>query len=157
MKKQTSAILILFFLQSLPFSAFAKSFGVGVRIGTPSGVSVKYWLDKLDALDGLFSWDLEDDKEFAFYGTYLLHQPSPLKIKLSPLDFYYGLGATIENRTIKKTNKSESTLGVRVPLGLTHHWPRPSIELFGEIGTQLELIPSTTFSIDAGVGARFYF
>ncbi|MEY4617733.1 MAG: hypothetical protein RJB66_2693 [Pseudomonadota bacterium] len=157
MKKSITAFLLLFLFQPHLLKAFAKPFGVGVRIGSPSGISLKYWLNGINAIDGILSWDLDDNKEVAIYGSYLVHQPSDLKIKLSPVDFYYGLGASIESQTRAKTNKSETSLGVRIPVGLSHHWQRQSIELYGELGTQLELIPSTTVSIDTGIGARFFF
>ncbi|MCU0364256.1 MAG: hypothetical protein MUE93_01075 [Ignavibacteriaceae bacterium] len=66
------------------------------------------------------------------------------------LPFYYGIGARIKTA-------NDTKLGVRVPLGLAYLFSNTPIDIFLEIVPILDLTPKTDFSINAAIGARYFF
>ena len=158
MKKLSS-----FFLFSvLPFSVLANDEGLGIGLiaGSPTGLSMKYWIGKNVAIDAAAEWSTSGNDRFYFHADYLLHDYSlikqtELKVKLP---VYYGIGAFITlKEDVPGKGNDDDILALRVPFGISCQFTNSRFEAFAEIVPALELSPDTDLNIDAAVGARFYF
>ena len=71
-------------------------------------------------------------------------------LKLAKRNFYYGIGGRL-----KAT--SDSRLGLRVPIGLNYIIKDNPLDLFVELVPMLDLVPATSFTINAAIGIRYFF
>lgn len=152
---------ILFFLIAsiaLASPAFARSdFGIGMIVGSPTGLSVKKWLGN-NAIDGAAGWSSDG---FNIHADYLFHDSSLTKGK-APIHF--GIGGRIrfddkdnDNGQDHDKHDGDTRLGLRIPIGINYLFAKHPFDIFAEIAPVLDLVPETDFSLDAGVGVRFYF
>ncbi|OGR93020.1 MAG: hypothetical protein A2992_04585 [Elusimicrobia bacterium RIFCSPLOWO2_01_FULL_59_12] len=152
------AILLLGFVLALASSAGAakqpgepRDFGVGAIFGSPTGLSMKYWLTDVSAVDAAMAWHFGDDDRFQIHSDYLWHITLPsLKVAEGRLPAYVGVG-------LRVLAGNDSEAGVRIPLGMSYLVERAPLELFAEIVPVVEFAPDTEGEIDGGVGIRFYF
>lgn len=127
-----------------------KSFGVGIILGEPTGLSGKYWTSGINAIDFGLGYSFEKNSNFHLHGNYLFHIDGVTKTS-ERISVYYGPGIRLKLR-----DENKSRLGVRGVLG--GFWiPRgSSIDIFVEIAPVMDLIPSTNFNIDGGIGIRYF-
>lgn len=137
------------------------SFGAGIILGEPTGLTFKTWLNNNHAVDLGLAWSFSENDSFQIHADYLIHDFETLR----PVDFegrmgvYYGLGGRIkfEEENGRGRNDDDTLVGVRVPLGVTYEFPRAPVELFGEFVPVLDLSPDTDLDINLAIGARVYF
>jgi hypothetical protein len=154
MKKYITLIVAVLFLQSHPsFSAshHQDPLGVGVILGSPSGLVAKYWLHSASAVDlGLaYAWK----GFFQVYVDYLYHFLGAFSkgdSSMYPLSPYIGIGGSL-------TLYNPTEVAVRIPLGLEWMVGHPRIGIFAELVPGLALVPATNVIVQGGVGARIYF
>ncbi len=149
MKKVKLVFLFILAASSLSLSK-PKTFGIGLMVGEPTGISLKYWMGPQYALAGGLAWSLGG--YLHVHGDFLLHNRSLLRdlnIKEGSFVLHYGIGARVkaEKRTV---------VGVRVPLGVNFIFKRVPFDIFFEIVPVVNLIPATTLDINGGIGFRFY-
>ena len=128
--------------------------GVGAIVGEPSGVSMKYWIDKSTAFDAAFAWSLADNSPFQFHADYLIHSSSLTSNSSEAkgsLQGYFGIGGRIKNIN------NESHLGVRVPLGATYLVSEVPVDIFAEIAPVLDVKPTVNLNWNGAIGVRYYF
>ena len=132
-------------------------FGLGLMVGEPTGLSLKYWLDKERAIDGAAAWSYSENDSFQLHGDYLFHDYE--LFDAHDLPFYYGLGARLKFKDSdgRGRNEDHAIFGLRVPLGVTYLFEDEPIELFFELVPVLDLSPDLELDINAAVGLRFYF
>ncbi len=141
--------------------------GLGLIIGDPTALNLKYDSDESTAFDGglAFNFDkwilLYGDYQYKFAGVFSDHRG------LSQITPYVGVGLVLvaSNRSIDDTRhyqyftdstSSKVALGIRIPLGF--EWrPNLPIGLFAELAPGIALIPGTTAFFEGGVGIRYYF
>jgi len=135
----------------------AKELGVGIILGDPTGLSVKYNVSRTKSFDGALAWS--DSIAYHMHGDLLITKPGFFKVDNFPMDLYYGIGARLRDRDSDRYNKDDrgTQLGVRGPLGIRHMMNDPSVEFFGEVAAVFNLIPSTSLDFDIGIGARYFF
>ena len=153
------AILISFFFITNCFAQnqVGKN-GVGVVIGEPTGATVKYWKNKDRALDAGLAFSFNDF--MIFYSDYLF-QFKPIN-EFSP---YAGIGGVIlfstysrgDGRKYYGDKRSDTELGLRIPVGVEWLPATLPIGIFGEITPGIGLIPDVFGFLQVGVGARYYF
>lgn len=138
--------------------------GVGVILGEPTGVSIKKWVSATRAVDGAAAWSLSDNESFRLHADYLIHlyDPEDLRAIQDKVPLYYGVGLRVrleddEDEGRGNGDDEDTTLGVRIPVGLTYYLPKQSIDLFVEFVPVLDVVTDTDIDIDAAIGARFYF
>ncbi len=137
-------------------------FGVGISVGEPTGLSFKGWLDNTRAIDVGLAWSFSENDSLQFHADYLIHdfnmlRPTELEGRMA---VYYGLGARIklsEDNDGRGRNRDDTLVGVRIPIGVTYHFPRSPVDLFGEFVPVLDLAPDTDFDLNLAIGARLYF
>jgi hypothetical protein len=128
-----------------------RGFGLGVVIGDPTGISTKLWVSPTAALDGAIAWSLEENEDLHIHGDYLAHDFGLFDVNKGALPLYYGIGARAD------LDHGDNRFGVRVPLGVAYIFEGSRVDLFFEIAPIVDLTPETDFTIDGGVGVRYFF
>ncbi|MGQ0644219.1 MAG: hypothetical protein ACT4O3_01860 [Elusimicrobiota bacterium] len=137
----------------LPVSASAATkykagdIGVGIILGSPTGLSGKYWLGTTTAIDAALGFG-----DLSLHGDYLWHIadlfPQP---KQGKLPAYWGVGARIKDK------KDDTEFGIRGVGGMAYWFPRHPVELFLELVPVFEITPDAGLGLDVGLGVRYYF
>jgi len=137
------------------FSSFSfgqsKGFGLGMIIGEPTGISAKYWTSSGTAFDFGVGYSFEKNSYLHIHADYLFHAKNIFKTSEN-IALYYGPGARI-----RFVEDASSRLGFRFDVGLVWIPRNTPIDVFLEIAPLLDIIPETDFSINGGIGVRYFF
>jgi len=140
-----------------------RNFGLGVILGEPTGISAKLWVSSATAFDFGFGWSVGGDRisdynggydggsRVHFHMDYLWHWFDAIRSS-ERFPLYTGVGGRINTGAGYKN--SAAVRGVFGIAWLPHRTP---IDVFLELVPSLQVVPSTGFGIDAGLGARFFF
>lgn len=120
---------------------------IGLILGEPTGLSLKFWQSNTSAFDAAVAWSFGDNESVHLHADYLRH--NWLDVNEGSLALYYGLGA----RALLSDN---SRFGARIPVGLQYILPNTRLSLFFEVAPTLNLIPSTSFGVNGGLGIRVF-
>lgn len=132
-----------------PVQAQQRSFGAGLIVGNPTGLTGKYWKNRENAYAFGLAWSLGGNSSVLIYGDYLWHRFEITGEPRTPL--YVGVGAWIGSF------ENSTGLGARIPLGIMHLFSKDPIEVFLEIVPAISLVPDTDLDVQGGVGLRYYF
>lgn len=127
-----------------------RTFGAGLMLGEPTGLSAKYWLSERGALDFGVAWSFGNETALHMHADYLFHEFDLVKVDDEPLIFYWGGGVRLKF-------ENQTKFGIRIPVGLAYELKRDPLEFFLELAPIVNLAPKTSASINAAVGARYYF
>ena len=130
--------------------AEGKDFGLGIIVGEPTGISLKSWMRESTALDGAIGWSTRHRDFLYVHGDYLVHNFAWLEVETGKLPFYYGVGGRI------KLRDDDSTVGVRIPVGLAYLFAKVPLDVFFELVPSLDLVPDTAFRLDGAIGIRYF-
>ena len=132
-------------------AAYAQSaedtFGIGIMLGEPSGITIKKWLSEKTAFDLGAAWSLSGEEAIHIHSDFLIHVPFPDTPKLA---FYYGIGGRVILSDTPHT-------GVRVPIGLNFIFTRVPFDSFVEIVPIVDISPETGVAGNGAIGIRYYF
>ena len=142
-------------------SAFAQDqLGLGLILGEPTGLSVKYWLDEEHAVDGAIGWSFWDEDGFQVHADYLWHffelvQPEGVSGKMP---VYFGVGGRLkfQEDNGRHDDDDHTVLGVRAPAGISYLFPGKPFEVFAEVAPILDLTPDVELNFSLAVGMHFY-
>ncbi|MEI6846414.1 MAG: hypothetical protein WCK32_00005 [Chlorobiaceae bacterium] len=137
-------------LCAIPDAHASERVGLGIIVGEPTGLSMKYWLDDTTAIDAALAFSLSDNNQLQFHADYLIHSGMSTKNSRSLLS-YYGVGARIRH------DDNDTRVGIRVPFGVTYNFSDVPVDLFAEIAPVLDVTPDVTFDLNAAVGIRYFF
>lgn len=163
MKKTVLLLIMLTICLQLQAQQMAGKFGIGISAGEPTGVSMKYWLNKKAALEGVVGYsivnyyDYYDDYYYEHYNKrdwkykrslylhldYLMHHNLVKK-----LYFTYGVGGKI-------VFHEDVVIGMRIPLGLNYIFTEVPLDVSLDIVPVLNLLPATDFRFDPSISLRF--
>ncbi len=141
--------MILLFLAGTLSPTQANRLGFGIVLFDPTGLSVKYFIKKKLAVDGILGWNLSGGSDLWLFSDLLFQH---FKIETGPrnsLNIYYGPGISIRLG-------SNPNMGARLIVGLEYFIPQTPLELFLELGPQIDLIPNTKADFTLGLGMRFF-
>lgn len=148
---------------SRPFEA-NKTFGLGLMIGAPTGLSGKYFLSSDRALDfGVGAiYGYRYGNGFHVHGDYLWHPVSLAHTEAFELPFYLGVGARIWSFGCGNCTNNATAIGVRVPFGLSMDFNEAPIDIFFELVVVADVFvnyPGHGFGpdIDGAIGIRYWF
>ena len=142
-------LVILFF--SINSYGQDKGFGIGVMIGEPTGLSAKYWLNDVNALDfGLAYSFVRKNSAVSLHADYLYHAFDIIKSNYR-IPIYYGFGARL-----RLVSGDDNALGARGVIGVAWLSDRAPFDVFLEVVPVFNLFPSTSLNLDAAIGTRFY-
>lgn len=126
------------------------SFGLGLIVGNPTGISGKLWLDQYTALDAAAAWSFGNRRSFHLHGDYLFHRFDLIRVQKGRVPVHVGIGARTR---IGKDDR----LGIRGVVGLTYLFEDSPLDVFFEMAPILDLAPNTDFDLNAGIGVRYFF
>jgi len=129
-----------------------KTFGIGVILGKPTGITAKYKIDHRLAVDAGVGWKTSGDDEFYTYADVLYHLHDVIVVKKGKLPLYLGAGLRYVNR-----DKDDDKFGIRIPIGAEYLFDGLPLGAFAEIAPVLNLSPDTDVDLEGGIGIRFYF
>ena len=152
MKTKCFVIVLVIFIATNALALERKKFGVGVIVGEPTGITIKYMLDDKSAIDAAIGWETSGDNEFHIHGDYLYHMNDLIKVQQGKLPLYFGGGLRFIDR-----EKKDDKLGIRIPVGIEYLFGNVPLGAFFELVPILNLSPDTEFDFEAGIGIRFFF
>lgn len=159
MKIKCMLILLIVFFASNVLAIERNTFGIGVIAGEPTGITGKFMIDNISAIDVGAGWETSGDNEFHLYGDYLYHVYGLFglydlfTVEKENLPFYFGGGV----RYIRLENEKDE-YGIRFPVGFEFLFSNVPLGAFIEVAPVLNLRPDTEFDdIEGGIGIRFYF
>jgi len=147
--------LVKIILAIIIFSSFSlaqsNGFGLGMILGEPTGISAKDWTSGSTAFDFGVGYSFEKNSYLHIHADYLFHIKNIFKTSEN-IALYYGPGARI-----RFVEDATSRLGFRFDVGLVWVPRNAPIDVFLEIAPLLDIIPETDFSINGGIGVRYFF
>jgi hypothetical protein len=168
MKKFRYVLMIIMILfvstQALKsYSPNGKSFGIGVMVGEPTGLTLKLWTQRDIAI--AISIGNSYFGSLRIGADYLWHFNA---FNSSIVNLYAGPGIAVGigesgGWWYKNKNKywykgeNETAVGIRGILGMNIVPRNSPIEIFGEIGLMIGILPMTHTNGEGSVGIRFYF
>jgi len=144
-------VAVTFFLFGFSISSGSGgTLGLGVIVGSTTGIAAEYYLSEKIAVDTGLGWSLSKDV-LRLQGDLIFHDYKLLKKSFDfPLVLYFGGG-------VKSVFAKKVELGARMPVGALYDFKKPPIDVFFELVPVLTLIPDTGLDFDAAIGARYYF
>jgi hypothetical protein len=149
--------LSLFFLAPLAHST--PQLGLGIIIGSPTGLSGNYLLSNTRSIDGALAYDLGHDSNFHMHSDYLYRYPKSIPFDGQALGWYWGIGAKFRTHHDDDHSRHDESFrfGPRGVIGMNYEFGKAPVEIFGEAALCMYLIESTDLDLDLGIGARYYF
>lgn len=139
-----------------PMTAHAQRtggpFGMGIIIGEPTGLDLKYFVSGSNAIEGAVAWSLSGRNNLHLQAEYLYHRYDLIKVEKGRLPLFFGVGGRVEFR-----EHADDLVGIRIPVGLAYEFDNAPFDVFGELVPLLDLAPDTDFDLEGAIGARFYF
>ncbi|MCU0608545.1 MAG: hypothetical protein MUF22_02100 [Chitinispirillaceae bacterium] len=164
MKRSLGALITCFlFLSAAQPFAQERPLGLGIIVGEPTGISAKLWVSQTNAIDFGLGWSLGSDRYYHHYDSYngdsrvhfhmdyLWHWFNALRSS-EQLPLYMGIGGRVNTGA-----GYDASAAIRGVFGIAWMPRNTPIDLFLELVPALQVVPSTGFGLDAGIGARFYF
>jgi hypothetical protein len=134
--------------------AQSRNTGIGVIVGEPTGLSLKFWQSRATALDLAAAWSIADDNAFHIHGDLLFHEFGAIRVDSGRLPFYYGIGARVR---FADRDQDAARVGLRIPLGLDYLFGGGTpLDIFFEVVPILDVSPYTDFTLNASIGLRFW-
>ena len=148
-----AAVLLAVVTVAQPAQATPRgSFGMGIIVGEPTGLDLKWFLNDVNAIEGAVAWSFSGDTDIHIQVDYLYHFYDWIKVSKGLLPVFIGIGGRVAFR-----EDQDDKLGVRVPVGLSYEFDGGVVDLFGELVPVLDLVPDTDFDFEGAIGARFWF
>lgn len=144
----------------LPVFLLAQSYGIGVILGKPTGLTGKMMLSNTSAIAVNAGWSFWQPKGFHITGDYQFLFPGSITDEdgraINSLIPYVGLGGRMRFHSDNDDDNDENfQIGVRFGGGL-EYLPQP-VGIFLELYPVVNLVPKTDFDFEGGIGFRLYF
>ena len=157
MKRLCLAGLLLIVCASAGLSSSSSSpsrkWGLGIVVGAPSGLSLKYWQSSRVAYQGSIGgmWG----GGLMIGADYLVHEDA---LRNPSIPFYYGPGIFIGDAGFGGPNYSRRNLalGIRAAFGVDYIVRDHPFDVALEIGPALLLTPVLGMGIELSISIRFY-
>ncbi len=156
-------LLFLIILASINI-CHAQHFGVGIIIGSPTGFTAKFIMMQRSAIATNVGWSLGDNPRLHITGDYQFLFPTVFRWtddmsgeqrELKNLSPYLGIGGRFRFKENEPEDKVDLNIGLRIGGGAEYMISRFGI--FLEIYPVVNILPSTDFDLEGGLGARIYF
>ena len=148
--------------------ASSGNVGIGLILGSPTGISGKLYLGPGAAIDAALGLGIGEDVHL--HVDYLFEFDDLAKQPGFRLGWFAGIGGRLAdtdeddythvhgNGVRHRHDRDELDLGPRVPVGLEFRANElPRLEIFAEVALGLDLVEDPGLTIDAGIGGRFFF
>ncbi len=146
------AAVLTLLLTAEGLEAQSRKFGVGIVVGAPTGLSLKYWSSSREAIQGYVGGGFGG---VTLGADYLFHSNA---FNNADLPFYYGPGAFVGAAGVggPKLGGNDLGLGVRFMFGADYIFPQNPFDIAFEIGPALILSPVVGIGLVGGIAFRFY-
>ena len=164
MKYLKLSLIVICLLTAVQISAAQdRTFGLGIILGEPTGLSAKLWTSQTNAFDFGLGWSEGSDRignyngyydggsRVHFHMDYLWHAFNAIS-STERFPVYYGFGGRLNSGA-----GYNSSLAARGVIGIAWMPHKTPIDVFVELVPTLQLTNSTGFTIEGGLGARYYF
>jgi hypothetical protein len=128
-------------------------FELGLYLGEPTGLSAKYYLNRMNAIEGITAWAFSQGF-LVVSADYLAHFPDVVKVEAETIPLFVGAGAIVR---FNMGAQPPIELGVRIPLGALYVFRDFPLEISLEVVPVLYLFPDTQFTGMGGIGIRYCF
>ncbi|MCG8320890.1 MAG: hypothetical protein MI921_15415 [Cytophagales bacterium] len=157
MKNAPLAMLCVTFLffTTIELCAQDKEWGLGLRIGNPTGITAKKYLGTGNALEVALGTNFNNGG-FELLAHYLFHFP----VSGAPgLDWYYGFGGQLQSHDRGDRDwDNDMELGADGVIGLEYIFADAPVAIFLDGMLFLEIIDDPfDFDLDASIGVRYVF
>ena len=143
----------------------ARTFGLGVTLGDPTGLSGKYFMNRQTAIDGAIAYG---SHELILYGDYLKHFPGAFGRQnefVSQLNPYVGVGPVFafgdgnhdHKHRFMDDDDDDFAFGGRIPLGIEWLPNNVPLGVSLEIAPGMRIVPGTDAFVQGGLAIRYYF
>jgi hypothetical protein len=129
-----------------------QGFGAGAIFGEPTGVSLKYWIDRRSAVDAIVGSSFEGESNLYLQSQYLYHWFDIIDPGRDRVALYAGGGVRyqwIDNRSDR--------FGIRAVGGIAYLLDNVPVDIFLELGPVFDLTPDRKVRFGGGIGARYWF
>ena len=151
-----------------------ESFGLGIILGNPSGLSAKIpaGANSINAILGYNSYrdgwrdcdgpgnnnNCYNNGDGSLYlgADYIFYNYNLIRVSKGRLPLYYGPGL---NATFWDAPSGEDGIrvGIRIAVGLEYQFASAPFDIFFEIAPGINVVPNTSGYVMAGIGTRFFF
>ena len=147
----TTAILLLGATQARAQEDIGRPFGIGLMLGSPTGLSAKYYMGGPMALQmGLGVVERWGDDGFHVFADAVFHPAVLARTRSFTLPFYLGIGGRLLHHDGEywengawRYDDDDTHLGVRAPIGLLMDFNRVPFDLFFELAFVVDVIHIT--------------
>ncbi len=152
----TFCLLLLLIVPSVPRAVEvndidAGTLELGVILGEPTGVSVKFWTTWETAVDVGVAWSFRRHGHITIHADYLFHNFNFFKIEDGRLPVYAGVGGRL------RVEDDDTRIGIRIPVGAEYILEAYPFSVFLEIAPVIDLVPETGTELNGGLGFRYIF
>jgi len=142
-----------------------KTFGLGLELGAPFGLTGKYFYSSDKAFDfGVGDIDYYYGNRYGLYlyGDHLWHPADLASTEPFELPFYIGVGVNLWNFNENINNGQNGVaLGVRVPIGIAFDFNEVPLDVFVQLTPVLDFAfhyrDEAFFVVEGSVGIRYWF
>src|SRR5262245_11820038 len=156
MRKRIALVAMVYFLAGAGRATAQDSgFGLGVIIGEPTGLSMKFWQSRSTAIDLAAAWSFIDESAFHLHADFLWHKFDLIRVSEGKLPLYFGLGARVKFTDSNSDN--DAKVGIRFPVGLDYLFASVPFDAFVEVVPILDVAPESDVTLNASIGFRYWF
>ena len=149
-----------------------KTFGLGIMLGSPTGLSGKYFTGPATAIDfGVGGIGYRGREGLHLHADFLWHPLSFVSDPAFELPLYFGIGGRFFNYRWHHGDHTHggAALGVRAPIGIAFDLNNHPFDIFFELALVMDFLlddddfdddfddDGVYISIDGAVGFRYYF
>jgi hypothetical protein len=149
------------------FGRNGKGLGVGVSVGDPTGLSLKYFLHPRHALSWHVAWGVLHHGDGIVSMDYHWHSPSIGRSPIVKAHVYVGAGVGVgfwarrgpdKLQGHERTRTSGAALLLRAPaVGLAYHWTRVPLDTSLELAWAPYVVMPDLRHLDASLKVRYFF
>jgi hypothetical protein len=140
-------------------------FGLGIIVGSPTGLSMKYYLgDSGQAIDGAIGFAFVHSEGIHVHADYLWHPIMLTQDAAFSLPLHVGVGLRVLDHDNGRYEDDTIHVGIRGPVGITFDFTQVPIDVFLEIALILDFHEdeyrdddNVDLDLNAGLGIRYYF
>lgn len=150
-------VVLVLVLGSATARADGGPFGLGIILGSPTGIDGKLRLSPRNAIDFGVGAAFANERGLHVHVDYLFQPAYLTQTESFNLPLYVGLGGRVLVHESK--DGDDVHLGFRFPVGIAFEFRRIPIDVFIEIAVIFDVIQHNSDIIDlnAGAGLRYYF
>ena len=137
-----------------PVRAYAE-LGVGVQVGSYTGLSAQFNINRRQALNASLSYHLTQGWLMLTLDHRLLMSGG----RGRPLDFYWGVGALVSQgaSVVDDSGWRGADVGARAPFGIELTLRSVPLQFFAELAPSVLLLPNVALGLMGAFGARWRF